>query len=187
MVQGGSLVIPHLNYVIYLEKPPLLYWFTSLSFAIFGIHEFAARLFVALFGVIGVGVTAWFAGRCFGNRHALLAGAILATVPLYAAMAQVLTTDVMLAALVTIANFALFMHWRAGGRWCWLGYSAVALGVLTKGPVAIILPLAIMLAFLAWERDLRGVIARFHVPGGVALVFAVSAPWFIAMIARVPG
>jgi len=187
MVSGGSLVIPHLNYVIYVEKPPLLYWFTSLSFAVFGINEFAARLFVALFGVLGVAATAWFAARCFGKRHALLAGAILATIPLYATMAQVLTTDMMLTTLVTIANFALFLHWREGGRWCWLGYVAIGLGVLTKGPVAILLPLLGMLAFLIWERDWRGAIARFRVLGGLGLVVLTSAPWFITMIVRVPG
>jgi 4-amino-4-deoxy-L-arabinose transferase-like glycosyltransferase len=187
MVSGGSLVIPHLNYVIYVEKPPLLYWLTSLAFAVFGINEFAARLFVALFGVLGVAGTAWFAARCFGPRHALVAGGILATIPLYATMAQVLTTDMLLTTFVTIANFALFLHWREGGRWCWLGYIAIALGVLTKGPVAIILPLLGMLAFLVWERDWRGVIARFRVLGGLALVVAISAPWFITMIVRVPG
>jgi 4-amino-4-deoxy-L-arabinose transferase-like glycosyltransferase len=187
MVSGGSLVIPHLNYVIYVEKPPLLYWFTSLSFAIFGISEFAARLFVALFGVIGVAATAWFAARCFGKRHALLSGGILATIPLYATMAQVLTTDVMLTTFVTIANFALFLHWRESGRWCWLGYGAIAFGVLTKGPVAIILPVVALLAFLIWERDWRGVIARFRVLGGLGLVVVISAPWFITMIVRVPG
>jgi 4-amino-4-deoxy-L-arabinose transferase-like glycosyltransferase len=187
MVSGGSLVIPHLNYVIYVEKPPLLYWLTSISFAVFGINEFAARLSVALFGVLGVAATAWFAARCFGTRHALVAGAILATIPLYATMAQVLTTDMMLTTFLTIANFALFLHWREGGRWCWLGYVAIALGVLTKGPVAIILPLLGMLAFLVWERDWRGVIARFRVLGGLGLVVVISAPWFISMIVLVPG
>lgn len=187
MVSGASLVIPHLNYVIYVEKPPLLYWFTSLSFAVFGINEFAARLFVALFGVLGVAATAWFAARCLGKRHGLLAGAILATIALYATMAQVLTTDMMLTTFVTIANFALFLHWREGGRWCWLGYVAIALGVLTKGPVAVLLPLLGMFAFLIWECDWRGAIARFRVLGGLGLVVAISAPWFITMIVRVPG
>jgi 4-amino-4-deoxy-L-arabinose transferase-like glycosyltransferase len=187
MVSGGSLVIPHLNYVIYVEKPPLLYWFTALSFAVFGVNQFAARLFVALFGVLGVAATAWFAARCFGKRHALVAGGILATIPLYATIAQVLTTDAMLTTFVTIANYALFLHWREGGRWCWLGYVAIALGVLTKGPVAILLPMLGLIAFLIWERDWRGAITRFRVLGGLGLVVAVSAPWFITMIVRVPG
>ena len=187
MVQGGSWLVPHLNYVIYVEKPPLLYWLTSLSFLIFGSNEFAARFFVALFGVIGVAATAWFAARCFGRRHAILAGAILATIPLYAAMTQVLTTDVMLSVFVTIANFALFLHWRDGGRWWWVAYVAMALGVLTKGPVAVILPMLAMGGFLLWQQDWRGAIRRFHLTAGAALIVAISGPWFVAMIAWVPG
>ena len=187
MISGGSLLVPHLNYVIYVEKPPLLYWLTAFSFHVFGVNEFAARLFVAIFGVIGVAATACFASRAFGKRHALMAGAILATTPLYAVMAQVLTTDMILAALVTIANVALFLHWREGGRWCWIAYLAIALGVLTKGPVAIALPALAMLAFLYWEGDLRGAVSRFRLIGGIALIAAVTAPWFLIMIARVPG
>src|SRR5262249_4625998 len=150
-------LVPHLNYVIYAEKPPLLYWLTAFAFHLFGINEFAARFFVALFGVIGVAATAYFALRCFGRRHAILAGAILATTPLYAVTAQILTTDMILAVLITIANFALFLQWRDGGRWSWIGYPAIALGVLTKGPVALALPAASMLGFLAWQRDFRAI------------------------------
>src|SRR5262249_29634830 len=117
----------------------------------------------------------------------VVAGGILATIPLYAAMAQVLTTDMMLTTFVTIANFALFLHCGEGGRWCWLGYVAIALGVLTKGPVAVILPLLGMLGFLVWEPDWREVIARFRVLAGLGLVVVISAPWFITMSALVPG
>ena len=46
MLDSGSFshwVIPRLNYVIYLEKPPLYYWLTAISFAVFGVGEAAAR------------------------------------------------------------------------------------------------------------------------------------------------
>jgi 4-amino-4-deoxy-L-arabinose transferase-like glycosyltransferase len=187
MVASGNYLIPHLNYVIYIEKPPLLYWLTALSYHIFGVNEFAARFFGALFAVVGVAATSYFALRCFGRRHALLAGAILATMPIYAVLGQVLTTDMILAVLMTVASFALFMHWREGGRWCWLAYVAMALGILTKGPVAAILPVAAMLTFLAWEGELRGAVGRFHALGGAIFVLAIAAPWFIYTIIRVPG
>jgi 4-amino-4-deoxy-L-arabinose transferase-like glycosyltransferase len=187
MVASGNYLVPHLNYVIYIEKPPLLYWLTALSYQIFGVNEFAARFFGALFAVLGVTATSYFGLRCFGRRHALLAGAILATMPIYAVLGQVLTTDMILAALMTFASFALFMHWREGGRWCWFAYLAMALGILAKGPVAAILPVAAMVAFLGWEGDLRGAIGRFHALAGAIVVLAIAAPWFIYTIVRVPG
>ena len=134
MLQSGNLLVPHLNYVAYVEKPPLLYWLTTLSFWIFGVSEFAARLPVALSAIAGILATYFFALRAFGRRHAILAAAILATTPLYALMAQVLTTDMTLTALVTIATFSLYLHWQEGGRWCWLAYVAMGSGDHDQGP-----------------------------------------------------
>src|ERR1700730_15882975 len=107
MLALRDFIVPHLNYVAYVEKPPLLYWLTALSFRIFGINEFAARLVSAMSALIGVFATFMFADRVMGRRRALSAPELLATAPLYAIMAQVLTTDMLLSALTTVAVFAL--------------------------------------------------------------------------------
>jgi 4-amino-4-deoxy-L-arabinose transferase-like glycosyltransferase len=187
MLQSGSAIVPHLNYVAYVEKPPLLYWLTTLSFWIFGISEFSARLPVALSAIAGVLATYWFALRAFGRRHAILAGAILATTPLYAIMAQVLTTDMLLTALVTIATFSFYLAWKEDGRWCWIAYVAMGLAVMTKGPVGAGIPILTMLIFLGSNRELSGAIARFRAVPGLALTLIISAPWFVAMTIREPG
>jgi 4-amino-4-deoxy-L-arabinose transferase-like glycosyltransferase len=187
MLQNGNLLVPHLNYVAYVEKPPLLYWLTTLSFWTFGVSEFAARLPVALSAITGILATYFFALRAFGRRHAILAAAILATTPLYALMAQVLTTDMTLTALVTIATFSLYLHWHEGGRWCWIAYVAMGLAVMTKGPVGAALPILSMLIWLAWNRELRGAIARFRAVPGLLLTTLIAAPWFVAMTIREPG
>ncbi|MGA7871933.1 MAG: glycosyltransferase family 39 protein [Candidatus Binatus sp.] len=187
MLQSGNLLVPHLNYVAYVEKPPLLYWLTTLSFWIFGISEFAARLPVALSAIAGILATYFFALRAFGRRHAILAAAILATTPLYALMAQVLTTDMLLTALVTIATFSLYLHWREGGRWCWLAYVAMGLAVMTKGPVGAALPILSMLLWLTFKRELGGAIRKFRAIPGLLLTTLIAAPWFVAMTIREPG
>ncbi len=187
MLRSGNLLVPHLNYVAYVEKPPLLYWLTTLSFWIFGVSEFAARLPVALSAIIGILATYFFALRAFGRRHAILAAAILATTPMYALMAQVITTDMTLTALVTISTFALYLHWHEGGRWCWLAYIAMGLAVMTKGPVGAALPILSMLIWLALNRELRGAIARFRAVPGLLLTTLIAAPWFVAMSIREPG
>jgi len=187
MLQSGNLLVPHLNYVAYVEKPPLLYWLTALSYWILGVSEFAARLPVALSAIAGILATYFFALRAFGRRHAILAGAILATTPLYALMAQVLTTDMTLTALVTIATFSLYLHWQEGGRWCWLAYVAMGLAVMTKGPVGAALPILSTLMWLAFRRELRGAIARFRAIPGLLITMLIAAPWFILMTIREPG
>jgi 4-amino-4-deoxy-L-arabinose transferase-like glycosyltransferase len=187
MLQSGNLLVPHLNYVAYVEKPPLLYWLTTFSFRIFGVSEFAARLPVALAAIAGILATYFFALRTFGRRHAILAAAILATTPLYALMAQVLTTDMLLTALVTIAAFALYLHWNEGGRWCWVAYVAMGLAVMTKGPVGAALPILAMLIWLTFKHELGGAIAKFRAVPGLLLTTLIAAPWFVAMTVREPG
>lgn len=187
MLELRDYIVPHLNYVAYVEKPPLLYWLTTFSYRIFGIDEFAARAIPAISALLGVLATFVFAARVMGRRRAVMAAAILATAPLYAVMAQVLTTDMLLSALTTIAIFALFLHFQEGGGWCWIAYVAMALATLTKGPVGIALPALTMVIFLWWERALNGAMHRFHAIAGGALILAIVAPWFIAISIREPG
>jgi 4-amino-4-deoxy-L-arabinose transferase-like glycosyltransferase len=187
MVAGGSWIIPHLNYVPYIEKPPLLYWSTAVAFGLLGTNEFAARLVPALSATLGVIVTWWFARRVLDNRRALLAAAILITSPLYAAMAQVLTTDMLLAALMSAAFFSFFLQWREGGRWWIVLYLSMALAVLTKGPEGVLLP-GLAAAFFLWRRNsLRGAMSRFHIRAGLAIMLVVSVPWFAFVALRLPG
>jgi 4-amino-4-deoxy-L-arabinose transferase-like glycosyltransferase len=113
---------------------------TSLAFRFLGTNEFAARLVPALSALVGVAATYWFGRRVFDHRRAILAAAILTACPLYATMAQVLTTDMLLTALLSVAFFAFFLQWREGGRWWLAAYVAAALAVLTKGPVGVMLP-----------------------------------------------
>jgi 4-amino-4-deoxy-L-arabinose transferase-like glycosyltransferase len=187
MLTGGNFIVPHLNYVPYIEKPPLLYWTISFAFHFLGINEFAARLIPALSGFIGVVVTWWFARRVYDHRRALLAAAILITSPIYAAMGQVLTTDMLLTAFLTVAFFGLFLQWREGGRWWVAAYLAMALAALTKGPVGVVLSGLSTILFLWREGDLRGGLKRIRPLAGLILVATVALPWFIIVSVKLPG
>lgn len=187
MLASRNLIVPHLDYVPYVEKPPLLYWLTTLAMGLGGVNEFAARFVNALAAFSGVALTFEFARRVFDLRRAILAGAVLATSALYAVMAQVLTTDMLLTSLTTAAFFALFLDWRVGGHWRWWGYLAMALAVLTKGPVGAALPIAVGTIFLWREGAIRGAWRRFSLIPGSLLIALVAGPWFLAMILREPG
>jgi 4-amino-4-deoxy-L-arabinose transferase-like glycosyltransferase len=187
MLTAHNFVIPHLNYVPYLEKPPLLYWLTAGSMKFAGINEFAARFVNAVAALIGVVATYFFTLRTFDYRRAVLAGAVLATSGLYAVMAQVLTTDMLLCAAASIAMFAFFLQWREGGRWWLICYFAIGAGVLTKGPIGAVLPLISATIFLWNEGQLRGSVRRFHLVAGLVIVASVSLPWFITVTIQQPA
>ncbi len=187
MLVSHNFIVPHLDYVPYIEKPPLLYWLTAGTMRLLGVNEFAARLVNAGAALIGVLATYLFTLRTFDYRRALLSGAILATSVLYAVMAQVLTTDMLLTAAISVAMFAFFLQWRDGGRWWWLCHFAMGLGVLSKGPIGAALPLITGVIFLWYEGEWRGAISRFHLIAGLMITAAVSLPWFVAITIREPG
>ncbi|MFZ5450535.1 MAG: ArnT family glycosyltransferase [Thermodesulfobacteriota bacterium] len=178
-------IIPHLNLLPYLEKPPLVYWLTALSFWGQGLTEWAARLPAALSALGGV-LLAYGLGRAlWGPRAGALSALILATCGGYVALGRLLTLDM---ALTLFFNLGIALGYLALRRerprlWLW-AYLALALGVLTKGPVVLVLA-ALIWAAWAWFQG-RPVIGSWLHPRGVALLAAVSLPWFGLAAIRYP-
>jgi len=186
MLASSNFVVPHLNYVPYIEKPPLLYWLTAFSMKLLGVNELGARLAGACAALLGVLATFLFVLKTLEYRRAILAGSILATSALYAIMAQVLTTDTLLTATMSVAMFTFFLQWREGGHWWLWCFLALGMAVLTKGPIGAVLPLVTAAVFLWWEGEWRGVLDRFHLRGGLLVSTAVVLPWFAAISLRQP-
>jgi 4-amino-4-deoxy-L-arabinose transferase-like glycosyltransferase len=182
MLSSGNYIVPHLNYVPYIEKPPLLYWLNALAMRVLGVNEFAARLVNALSALFIVCIAYYFTLKVFDRRRALLAAVVLATSVLYAVMAQVLTTDMLLTAAITSALFAGFLQWRDGGKWRWIFYLAMGCGILAKGPVGGVVPLLVVVIFCTWEGNLRSTLSRFKPFSGLCLTAGIAAPWFIAIM-----
>ncbi len=180
MVESGDWVTPRLNYAPYFEKPPLVYWLVGLSYASFGIHEWSARLPSAVAGLWCVWLTFSLGRAWYGWRAGWLAGGMLATSPLFFALSQSITPDVLLTACMTTALVAVAKA-RAStrkSRWVLIASIACAMGVLTKGLVGLLLPGWIALAFL-WLRSDSRTIREFLRPLPIAVFLAVTLPWFV--------
>jgi len=171
MLELRDWVTPHLNYVKYFEKPPLVYWLTALSFKAFGLHEWSARIWPALSGLAGIGM-AYILGRAmFDPWTGQAAAALLAAAPLYFGLSQVLVLDAPLTALMTVALGCVWLAYTGVRRQLFtvVAYAATALAVLTKGPTALLLPGVIVVLFLLLRRDLgaRPAGVRRHHPAVV--------------------
>src|SRR5690349_23692924 len=103
MLESGDWVTARINGVVYLEKPPLKYWLIALSFRIFGVHDWAARIPTALAAVLLCWVTALFGTWAFGARAGTYAGLCLATCAGLFLFTRVLLPDVMLTLTITVA------------------------------------------------------------------------------------
>jgi 4-amino-4-deoxy-L-arabinose transferase-like glycosyltransferase len=192
MAGGGDWLVPRLDGLPYLDKPFLYPAATAVSIRLLGPSEWAARLPSLLFSWATVALVAWFGARLFGGRAAWIAGTACATAPLTVAYSRIVIFDPMLGFLVVLALVAFHQAvespescaQRFGSRsWSVLAWLAMALGVLTKGPVAIVVPLLVGAPYAIWRRRSRAV----WYPAGPLLLLAVIVPWALAVEAREPG
>jgi 4-amino-4-deoxy-L-arabinose transferase-like glycosyltransferase len=178
-------LIPHLNLLPYLEKPPLVYWLTSLSLAAFGLNEWAARLPSAVAALAGLYLAYWLGRTLWGERQGLWGALVLATSGGYLILARLLTLDMVFSFLV---NLSIALGYLALSRerprlWLW-AYLALALAVLVKGPVALVLT-GLIWGIAALVRGKRA-IGDLIRPGAWVLLAAVVLPWFGYVAWRFP-
>ena len=192
MIALGDWITPHLNYVLFLEKPPLVLWMTAGLYRILGEIPVAARFPSAFFTVLAVVATASFGRRLVGARAAWLGGAILATAALPLVIGRVATLDAVLASLVTLSIFAFHAALRAAEAsprrrdgWLLAAYVSAGLATLVKGLVGVALPGLVIGLHLLLTGRLRE-IRHLRLISGAILYLAISAPWFIAVSRKTP-
>jgi hypothetical protein len=190
MLATGDLVTPRLDAVLYFEKPPLHYWLNAASIRVFGLNEFAARFWSAVFGLLGVLLT-WRLGAVVGGRRAgLVAAAVLGTSPLYVALGRLATLDMTLSFFLTLTLASFwFAHLQGerprAGFWWHGAFLAAALAMLAKGLIGVVIPAAIIVLYLLATARWR-VLARVPWFTGVPLFLVVSAPWHLLAATRNP-
>jgi 4-amino-4-deoxy-L-arabinose transferase-like glycosyltransferase len=179
MLSGGDWVVPHLNGLAYIEKPPLQYWATAVSYRLFGVGEFAARLYTALTALAGLALAGFLAGRLFGIEAGWRAAAILCGMFMFIVLGQLMTLDMSLTFWMTasLAGFLLAQRAEQGERgWMLLAWAAAASGVLTKGLMAAAIPAAVLVIYSLWSRDFTPW-RKLHLGLGLPLFLAITVPW----------
>src|SRR5262249_38047165 len=152
----GNWIVPTFNYRVREDKPALLYWLQIAAFHACGVNEFAARLPSALAALVAVLATYELGRRMFGPRAGLSAGVGLAGPGLFRAAAHFAHPDALLNAFTVLTLLLFWSAYQRGGRW-WFAACGVTTGLATlaKGPVGLVLPAAVTVLFLLWQREPR--------------------------------
>jgi|GEM_PF-222765 len=156
MLETGSWVVPTLQGEPYLDKPPLMYWLTALSYKAFGVSPEAARLVPALCVHLTI-LSVYLLGRLsIGHRAAFWAALLLSLAPGFVSVARLLLLDGLLTLCVTVSVLCGYEAVRTGTfrRGWWLA-SAVAsgFGFLTKGPISEVLLFIPLWAYAVLNRQ----------------------------------
>ena len=191
MLASGDWITTRLNGIKYFEKPPLQTWMNALSFAVFGLGEWQARLWTGLCGLLGVVLTGYAGNQVFGPRVGFYAALALGSSLFWVAAGQFDSLDMGLSGMMTIALCALLVAQRDAAsaserrNWmlaCWAG---MALAVLAKGLIGVVLPGAVLVLYTAFARD-WAIWKRLHLVKGLLLFCAITAPWFVLVALRNP-
>ena len=187
---ASDWLVPHLDTVARLNKPPLIYWATALSFRAFGVSEWSARLVPALASLLVLLLLWVWGARCWNNRVGFAGAMVWASGIGVVAMGRTANTDMLLCAAIALTMFGIFWAIELDGtRRLWMGALAGAgmgAALLSKGPVGVALPLLFAAIYLTlsgtWKRAPWGALLLAF---GVALV--IGAPWFLLVEAQRPG
>lgn len=169
MYAASDWIVPTFNAELREHKPALTYWFMILSYSVFGVTEFAARLPSAIYGLGTVGLTYFIGRRLFGRSTGLWAGIALSTSLMFGVASRAATPDAPLIFFTTLA-LSIYIYGttqseRADAEGSPLTalfpqryvivvamYAAMGMAVLAKGPIGLILPTAIIGMFLLIKR-----------------------------------
>lgn len=190
MLTSGDWVLPRLNEVFYFEKPPLVYWLTAVSMAVFGENAWAARLPNALIALGGILITYAATRRLYGRDAGFAAAVVLGTSVLFFVLGRILILDMTVSVFMAAALFCFILGVREKPgrtrRLFFYGlYASAALATLSKGLIGFLVSGAVMffwlLVFNQWQR-----LRPFYLPSGALLFLAIAAPWHLLAAQRNP-
>lgn len=183
MLATGDYVAPHFNFVPRTQKPPLTYWIIAASYKIFGISEFALRLPGALAGLGVILFCYGIARMLYTPRAALMAAAITSTSARIFILARRLPIDIFLLLCLTGTLYFLVRAIRTKKSSVWISaYIFAALGFMTKGPVAVVIPAITLIVWVLAGRAIKASDIQFG--KGSAVFAAIVLPWYLLVFYR---
>jgi 4-amino-4-deoxy-L-arabinose transferase-like glycosyltransferase len=182
LTSPGDWITPHFNWMVRFDKPVLFYWLIAFSYKIFGVSAFSARLVSALAATC-VMLMLYALVRYHSNRwYALLTAVIFATMIEVYALGRWSVTDMTLASCMAGTWISLFLVLSKSPKWYLAAGFFGALGMLTKGPVAIALPgLTFLIAIGLYYRSHWKKLLSPWALAGFTLFMALVLPWYVAV------
>jgi len=181
MLVNHDFITTYLNGDLRFDKPILIYWLQAISVSIFGLNEFALRLPSAIAGALWVYSIWWFANKYFDKKVAFLASIFMATSLQIGIIAKAAIADSLLNMAIAFAMFNIWLYLDTKEKkYLYFTFAFIGIGTLTKGPVAIMIPLVVTFIYLAIKKDLKLFFKMVFDIKGIAIFSIIAMPWYIA-------
>jgi len=190
MIRSGEWVVPHLNGKVYIDKPPLLFWLIAIPSSLYGsVTPLIARLPSAISAWMGVLLLFLLGKRIYGTTQSgLIAGGILLSGYQFFSQARLAKTDMLLCLFVVLSLYFFDLGYQEREKkqtlFFGLCFLFMGMGVLTKGPFGLFIPLPIIAVFLIKERQWKILVSKKFIFGYGILALTVL-PWVFLFIHRV--
>jgi 4-amino-4-deoxy-L-arabinose transferase-like glycosyltransferase len=191
MLTSGDWVTGHLDGVVFLDKAPLKYWVTASLYAILGVHDWVARLPIALSAIFLSLVLFKFWQWAGSEESGFYAGLAISTSIGLFLFTRVVIPDVLLTLALTICVWSFLRVLEQPGkvlRWSLALYATLGCAVLLKGLIGLVFPLGTFAIYLGIRGTLfeRETLRKLISVPGLLLFLAIAVPWHILAILRNP-
>lgn len=189
MLASGDYIVPYFNGQLRTDKPPLHYYFMIVGYKLFGVTAFGARFFSGVFGAFTILITYVLTKQNLGKGAANYTLLVLLSSLLFIQEFHLAVPDPYLIFFITASLFSFFEFYKQGKLYFLiLAYFSIGLGLLTKGPIAIVIPGLVLVSFLLLTRDFTiKTIFSFRPVLGLLLAILVAAPWYYLVNSNTNG
>lgn len=183
MLVSGNYLVPYFNGQLRTDKPPLHYFLMVLGYKIFGINSFGARFFSGVFGALTILITYLLVKQRKGKSEALIVVSTLLASLFFVQEFHLAVPDPYLIFFLTSSFFGFYEFYKSKKRkilYC--AYIAIGFGILTKGPIALLLPGLCIPVFLLMKKDFTiNTIRSFKPFLGILTILLITLPWYLSV------
>lgn len=185
MLRSGDLVTPRLGGEPFFHKPPMIYWTQAAAVSLFGPNELAFRLPSVLASLAWALLLFGFVRRRMDRETAGFAVLFLIGTVQINVVARGALADAMLNLFITLTMFAVYAYFQQQHkRHIVMAFAGMALGFMTKGPIAILIPLVVSFLFFLVQKNLKAWLRGMAHPLGWLVFLAIALPWYLVLIHR---
>lgn len=190
MVETGDWITPQFDYgVPFWAKPPLHTWVSAIGMKLFGVSAFAARLPILMASIAVLAAMYVWVRRLQGPDTALVAITVCASSLMFFGVSAFVMTDMVMVLGTTLSMVGFYTALqdpRSSSLWGYGFFVGLAIGMLAKGPTAVVLTGIPIVLWLIWQWNWR-LLLRLPWVSGTALMLALTVPWYIAAELKTPG